>query len=576
MRKVLAGLALFASLAAAVPAAEDALTPARYLTLKLEADALWEAGDREDAIPLYERLHAVNPADGDLAFRLARGLHEAGRVEEALPIGLAALEGGFADAAHTAYVLAQGAARQGDADAALAWIERALAEGWEDRPRLQTDEAFAGLVGDPRFQELAGIAPAGLDRVAGWRFDLDLFVEEAQRLHADPARPAFGEGFLAAVESLAERVPALDDVAVAMELQTIIATQLGDGHSVLYPLPSERVPFGGLLPVSFYFFPEGLHVVAADAGHEELVGMRVDAIGGTSTAGLLDDLATIVSHDNEMGIRWIGPLYLRSPAVLRALGAVDDLGPVTLTLTDRDGATREATLEPVPPRAMSERLPAPPRTVEPPRWLARAGEPYWHEAIPALDAVYLQLNQVRDAEEGPPIPAFAEAVRDALRATEARNLIIDVRHNNGGNNFLHWPLVRLVAWHGLAGEDHRTFVVTGRGTFSACQDFVNFLERATGAVFVGEPSSSRPNFAGEDTSVLLPWSGVRMSISSRWWQDSYPGDERPYIPVSMPVELTFEDWWTGRDPVMEALGEVLGEARKNREETSTGAPAGGS
>lgn len=575
MRKVLVGLVVLASLAAAVPAAEEVLTPAGYLALKLEADALWEAGDREGALPLYARLHAANPADGDLAFRLARGLHGAGRVEEALPIGLAALESGFADEASASYAVAQAAAKEGDADTALAWIDRTLTAGWEDRPALQTDEAFAALTGDPRFRELAGFAPEGLDRVAGWRFDLGFFVEEAQRLHADPGRPAFSEGFLASVAALKERVPTLDDVAVAMELQKIIASQLGDGHSVLYPLPTERVPFGGLLPVSFYFFPEGLHVVAADAGHEELVGMRVDAIGGTSIAGVLDDLATIVSHDNEMGIRWIGPLYLRGPAVLRALGIVDDLGPVTLTLTGRDGAPREATLEPVPPRAMSERLPAPPGAADPPRWLARAGEPYWHEAIPALDAVYLQLNQVRDADEGPSIPAFAEAVRDALRETGARNLIVDVRHNNGGNNFLHWPLVRLVAWHGLAGEDHRTFVVTGRGTFSACQDFVNFLERATDAVFVGEHSSSRPNFTGESTNVQLPWSGLRMSISSRWWQDSYPGDERPYIPVSMPVELGFEDWWAGRDPVLEALGEVLGEARKNREETSTGAPAGG-
>jgi len=547
-------------LAATLPlGAEEVLDPPVYLRLKLEADALWEAGNREAALPLYERLHAANPADGDLAFRLARGLHAAGRVEEALPVGLAALESGFADAARTAYTLAQGAARQGDVDAALAWIERALAEGWEDRPRLQTDEAFAALVGNPRFRELAAIPPEGLDRVAGWRFDLDHFVEEAQRLHADPARPAFAEGFLAAVEALAERVSELDDVAVAMELQKIIATQLGDGHSVLYPLPTERVPFGGLLPVSFYVFPEGLFVVDADADHEDLVGSRVDAIGGTSTAGVLEELEAIVSRDNAMGIRWIGPLYLRGPAMLRALGYVDELGAVTLTLTGRDGATREVALEPVPPEAMNERLGPPPSLASPPRWQARLGEPYWHEAIPALDAVYLQLNQVRDAEEGPSIPAFAEAVRDTLREAGARNLIVDVRHNNGGNNFLHWPLVRLVAWHGLADEDHRTFVVTGRGTFSACQDFVNFLERATDAVFVGEHSSSKPNFAGESTNVRLPWSGLRMSISSRWWQDSYPSDQRPYIPVSMPVELTFEDWWTGRDPVMEALAEFLGE-----------------
>lgn len=557
MRRPATAFALLALLAAS--AAAEMLPPARYLELKLEADALWEAGEREAALPLYERLHAAHPEDGDLAFRLAWGLHGAGRLAEAMPIGLEALEAGFADGARTAYAMAQTAAGRGDADTALAWIERALAAGWDDRPRLQTDESFASLRQEARFRELAGFAPEGLDRIAGWRFDLDFFVEEAQRLHADPARRAFDPGLLAAVASLEQRVGELDDVAVAMELQEIVATGLADGHSVVYPLPTERVPFGGLLPVSFYFFPEGLFVVDADADHEDLVGSRVDAIGGTSTAGVLEDLEAIVSRDNAMGIRWIGPLYLRGPAMLRALGYVDELGAVTLTLTGRDSATREVTLEPVPPEAMNERLGPPPSLASPPRWQARLGEPYWHEALPELDAIYVQLNVVRDAEDGPSIAQFAASVRDTVRSTGADNLILDLRHNNGGNNFLHWPMVRLVAWHGMAGEGHRTFVVTGRGTFSACQDFVNFLERATDAIFVGEHSSSKPNFAGESTNVQLPWSGLRMSISSRWWQDSYPSDERPYIPVSMPVELTFEDWWTGRDPVLEALAEVLGE-----------------
>ncbi|MEZ5332190.1 MAG: hypothetical protein R2991_09105 [Thermoanaerobaculia bacterium] len=485
------------------------------------------------------------------------GLHEAGRGEEALPLALETLETGFADTARTAWALAQAAARAGRTDEALSWLERALAARFEDRPRLQSDEAFASLREEPRFRELAGFAPEGLDRVAGWRFDLDYFVEEAQRLHADPARRAFDPAFLAAVETLKRRVPDLDDVAVAMEIQTIVAGHLADGHSALYPIPTERVPFGGLLPVSFYVFPDGVHVVDADEAHADLLGARVEAIGGTPAADVLERLGSIVSHDNRMGILWLGPLYLRSPAVLRAVGAVDALGPVAVTVTDRAGTRREVTLEPVPPKALHERLPAPPSAERAPRWLARADEPYWHEARPDLDAVYLQFNLVRDAEGGPTIADFAESVRDTLRETGARTLIVDVRHNNGGNNFLHWPLLRLVAWHGLSGADHRTFVITGRGTFSACQDFVNFLERATDAIFVGEPSSSKPNFTGESTSVRLPWSGVMMSISSRHWQDSYPGDERPYIPVSMPVELTFEDWWTGHDPVLEALGDFL-------------------
>jgi hypothetical protein len=238
------------------------------------------------------------------------------------------------------------------------------------------------------------------------------------------------------------------------------------------------------------------------------------------------------------------------------MGCALEGGRVVLTVADGDGEQAFA-LEPGPPAHMHEKLGPAPGDAQPPPWLARVEEPYWCESRPRLGAVYVQFNQVRDADGGPSIREFAQSLRDTLRETRARNLVIDVRHNNGGNNGLIWPLVRLVAWHETNDEANRTFVITGRGTFSACQNFVNFLERATSAIFVGESSSSKPNFTGEDTSVQLPWSGVRLSISSRWWQDSVPGDRRPYIPVSMPVALTSTDWLSGRDPVMAELEKVL-------------------
>ncbi|MEQ8860384.1 MAG: hypothetical protein RIC56_17225 [Pseudomonadales bacterium] len=545
-------------MALAVPAgaAEAPSGPADYLSLKLEADARWRAGDVAGAVPLYQTLVTADPQDGGMMFRLARGLHELGRTAGALPFALQALERGFADEEATALVMAQAMAQSGDRDAALAWLERALAAPLEDRPALKTDEAFAALRDDARFRRLAGFAPADLDdRVAGWRYDLEFFADEARRLHAAPDRRAWSEAFAAAVAGLAARVPELDDVAVAVELQRIVAGQLADGHSRIRSAPTQRVPFPGLLPLEFYFFSDGLFVIGAGEAHADLIGRRVQAIGGRPLDDVLADLAPYVSRDNDQGLLWLGPVYLRSPAFLRAMGYADALDRVAITLDMPEGP-RTVELAPEPAERANASLRPPPEGA-PPRWLARVAENYWFEPLPELDAVYVQFNQVRDAQDGPSIAEFAGLVRNAIEQAGAANLIIDVRHNSGGNNFLHWPLTRLVAWHGLAGADRRSFVITGRNTFSACQDFVNFLDRGTNAVFVGEVSSSRPNFVGEDTSVALPWSGIRLSISSRWWQDSYPADQRPYVPLSMPVALSSSDWLAGRDPVLDALSDFL-------------------
>jgi hypothetical protein len=536
--------------------AAESLSPADHLALRLEADAKYSANDLEGAAALYRRIYEAYPADGEATYRLGRSLFLLGRADEALGYGMEALEQGFADEQSTSYSIAQVLARQGKTEDALRWISRALASPLEDRPGLMSDEAFGKIRTDPRFLGLAGTLPAGeFDRVRGWRHDLDFFLIEARRLHASPSRPAWDPSFETEQIRLKERVPELDDAAIVVELQKLVAARLADGHSVVNPMPTRRLRFA-MLPVHFHFFSDGLFVVGADAGHENLVGRRVLAIGGKPVDAITEDLRRLVSRDNDQGILWLGPQYLASPAMLRAMGYATSLDRVPLTVQG-DAGPQEVELVAGAHHPRRGLASAPGPTASTPRWLARAGEPYWQETLGSWNAVYVQFNQVRNAESGASIAAFARAVRDSLARGDRKTLILDLRHNGGGNNFLIWPIVRLVSWHQVSGQGHRTFVITGRGTFSACQNLVNHIDRATDAIFVGEPSSSKPNFTGEDTSVELPWSGLRLSISSRWWQDSYPSDKRPYVAVSMPVALSSADWKAGRDPVLDALGEFL-------------------
>jgi hypothetical protein len=159
---------------------------------------------------------------------------------------------------------------------------------------------------------------------------------------------------------------------------------------------------------------------------------------------------------------------------------------------------------------------------------------------------------VRDTDDET-IEAFAGRLHTALQAKDVNTLIVDVRHNNGGNNSLVTPLVRTIVAFDVADPEHRIVVLTGRNTFSACQNFINRLERWTDAEFAGEPSSSSPNFVGEETNLLLPFSRVRGSISTLYWQDSDPGDERAWIGMDFPVELSAKDYFAGRDPVLQAV-----------------------
>ncbi|HKK09147.1 MAG TPA: hypothetical protein VKA44_09700, partial [Gemmatimonadota bacterium] len=479
-------------------------------------------------------------------------------------------------------------ARLGETDAALDWIRRALRSGLEDRVDLQTMKAFAGLRDDPRFRALAGFPPdTSLDRDARWRYDLAYMVEEALRLHPSPRGGGLPPAFLDAATALEDSVPALSDAAILRGLQRVVA-RLGDGHSVVYGIrEGEGASARSYLPVLFWQFDDGFFIVDADSAHRDLLGSRVVALGGLPPDTVLARLAPCVNHDNALTTRWLGVrFYMRSPGWLRDVGAAADSGGVQVALEDSGGARRSVTLVPTHqdlPRklhwpwrhegagAAGRASDGTGRTSDAsgsagghgraPLWLQDPDTNYWMRWLPDPGILYVQFNQVRD-EEDLPLSRFADRLRARIDSTGTRTVVVDVRRNNGGNNGLLEPLLRTLAWFDADRPGNRLFVLTSRNTFSAAQNFVNRVKWRTDATFVGEPSASRPNVVGEDTHVVLPYSRALLSISSRYWQDFDPRDDRPWISPDMPVGLTSEAFLAGRDPALKAVVQAVeGEGR---------------
>src|SRR5262249_55654278 len=163
-------------------------------------------------------------------------------------------------------------------------------------------------------------------------------------------------------------------------------------------------------------------------------------------------------------------------------------------------------------------------------------------------ARYGQFNQVQDAEES--LAAFARRLGERLSDRRLRLLVVDVRHNNGGNLELLDPLIEVL--RRFSSEGRRLGVVSGGNTFSAAQGFLAGAEHEAHAAIAGEPSSSKPNFVGEENVVELPWSGAIASISNRY-HETIPGDRRPFIEPRPLLVLDSADYFANRDPVLAAV-----------------------
>ena len=113
---------------------------------------------------------------------------------------------------------------------------------------------------------------------------------------------------------------------------------------------------------------------------------------------------------------------------------------------------------------------------------------------PLPDGVlYVQFNQVTEAPSES-LAAFAKRLDKTLTDTRPRTVVVDVRHNNGGNLNLLPPLLDALRLYEQANRDETIIRVDGTQYFSAAQVFLAQMDRYNQRSLRGRASSSRPNF----------------------------------------------------------------------------------
>ena len=387
-----------------------------------------------------------------------------------------------------------------------------------------------------------------------WREDLRFMATEMRTRHPNLYHEISYAEFESAVARLDARISQLRRNQIIVEMMRIAAT-VGDGHTRIEPRKDRAFEFPSL-PVKLYWFEDGLFVRAARPDQADLLGARIEAIGGVPVAEAIARAAPLASRENMMGSRLYVPLYLAMPDILQALGLSDDSRRATLTL--RKGPKRWTTTVEAGDVSPSW----PPDTdislVTPDGWVDanERATPMWLQApldyhrlidLPDRGALYAQLNMVTSID-GQTLDQFGEKILARSLASNPRVIVLDLRLNQGGNGMLRTGLVRSLIK--AEDADTRLVVLTARGTFSASQFILNDLERLTNASLIGEPAGSKPSHYGDSYRSVMPNSGITVRTSIIRWQ--HEQDDRDWNSIDVAVPYRFADYAAGRDPVLEA------------------------
>lgn len=524
--------------------------PLSYRSLTLDARAAFDSKDYPKAERLYRSATVMYPLDSNNWRYLAASLRLQGKWAEAVPAYQQLIDRAGSFIGSGRYWQAVGQIKLGQIHAALRTLRTMIEVDHEaHRSALASDEQFKPLWKDSRF--LALVTPQSAaepnNRVAGWRSDLDHLVAEIHRLTPDYRGRALSTATQGLIDQLRRSIPRLSDEQVFVRMSDILGS-LHQGHTMMWgfafePGARQRIAFK-FLPVQPYAFGDGLFIVAADTANQSLVGAKITAIGNMPIARVMSRVREATSFGSEAESAWTGPLRAMSVPLLVGFGAVERDRPVILTV-ERGGRSDRVALAPSG-QMLGQKLPR--RTASGNGTVLKT--PFDLRRIEEGMTIVVRFDQVQDGDQET-LPAFGTRVGAALADEKVRNVIVDMRLNNGGNTFLYPDLLRaLIAFSTRPGR--QVYALIGRNVYSAAGNFATDLERFANPVFVGEPTGNTGNQFGDEGAVVLPWSGLHATIASVKWQLSNPWDTRGSIVPQVPVQVSSEDYFAGRDPVMEA------------------------
>ena len=399
-----------------------------------------------------------------------------------------------------------------------------------------------------------------------WAGDIQHLLAAIDSIHPNPYAVASPAEWKAAAADFESQLPDLRYHEAVAAFAKLIALA-GDGHTRLGHvrlaehtrveldlLPGEG--FETIYPVAFEVFSDGLYALSTTEPYTTIFGKRVSAINGRPIPEVIEALRPFIAADNEMWVLYMMPRYLSNPGYVHAARITADVGdPLELTLLDADGDHSVLAIDAVAGDAEIAWLDAGTHlgaTAAVLPLYRQLHERYSFIYLGDVKTVYVRFREVQN-KEGEPLYEFAERLFQFVESADVERLIIDVRRNGGGNNYLNQPLI-----HGLIKSDKinapgKLFIIIDRGTFSAAISFVGEVERNTQALFVGEPTGSPVNQYGDSEKVTLPASGLMVRISSLYWQFSDPRDQRPWVVPDIEAPISFSHFLNHHDPALEAI-----------------------
>ncbi len=387
-----------------------------------------------------------------------------------------------------------------------------------------------------------------VSRRENWITDLQWLADTLPGLHFNLFMYVPADSFYSKLDRLEENLDSLTGWEVVMELSRTLASMRCSHTSIGF---WEYDAFS-TYPLSLWWLDDGLYVTAITAEHCNMLGSRLLMYGGRPAVEAASAMSEMFPARNSVVTRTWATNFMMMAEPMQALGFGDADSAVPFTFLTVQGDTLTIRMEATSKECMEMVTFTETQSPELPLWL-QSDDFYWFRYLPDHKLLYCAYNTCAPIAEYP-MSAFIEDMNRARDSLEVEGIVVDLRRNTGGNSLVAEPLI---TWLQEISEEGRTeiFPVIGRWTYSSGILNAIQIKEVTGAMMFGERTSGAPNHLGEVRRTCLPWSGLSVSYPTKYFR-TVEGEGATLVP-DVVIPLTSEALFTGRDPVLQAIVELM-------------------
>jgi hypothetical protein len=400
----------------------------------------------------------------------------------------------------------------------------------------------------------SALLPAQQEAEIDWVYEINLLGKELAEKHKDLFFLTDSTVFFSAYRKIASEAQGQSLLDVSIRLQQVLA-RMGDSHTQInYHF---NVDSRYILPISCYWFEEGIYIMKCPKEYEQILGKKLLAINEYPIQQVIDSLSTLLVIDNASLLKNQVPRMITWAQILEYFGFASHTG-LKLTLAGEEGELVKTYMS--LPAKDGEILQVRPDSIP---FGFRDQKAYFnHHYFPDEKLYFIQYNRCwsREVEEEfgsgasalfmPSFKEFEKEVIQILRKNQINKLVFDMRFNGGGNSSQGTRFIKKLLKTKLKG-DGELYVVVGRKTFSsAIINTMDFLANSD-ALSVGEETGGKPNHFGEVKRFVLPESKLVVNYSTKYF--TLVEKDTPSILPDLPAPISFEQYMRGTDPALQAI-----------------------